>query len=104
MLVIVTERTRDIGLRKALGAKKKVIITQFLTEAIILTFTGGVIGILIGICASFLISKLTNSLFVLAPSSIVQAFATSAAIGILFGWYPARPAASLQPIEALRYE
>jgi putative ABC transport system permease protein len=104
MLVTVTERIREIGLRKALGAKKKVIITQFLIEAIILTFIGGVIGIGIGILASFLFSFFTGTLFVVSPSSILLAFAVSAGIGVLFGWYPARRAANLQPIEALRYE
>lgn len=104
MLVTVTERIREIGLRKALGAKKKVIIAQFLIEAIILTFIGGVIGIGLGILASFLFSTFTGSLFVIAPTSILLAFVVSVGIGILFGWYPARRAANLQPIEALRYE
>jgi putative ABC transport system permease protein len=104
MLVTVTERTREIGLRKALGAKKRVIITQFLTESILLTFTGGIIGVLGGIGASYFITNLINMPFVLSPSSILLAFVVSAGIGILFGWYPARRAANLQPIEALRYE
>jgi putative ABC transport system permease protein len=104
MLVTVTERTREIGLRKALGAKKHTIITQFLTESVILTFTGGIIGIAGGIATSFVIAKFTGSLFVIAPESIGLAFVVSAAIGILFGWYPARRASNLQPIEALRYE
>jgi putative ABC transport system permease protein len=104
MLVTVTERTREIGLRKALGAKKHTIITQFLTESVILTFTGGIIGIAGGIATSFAIAKFTSSLFVIAPESIGLAFIVSAAIGILFGWYPARRASNLQPIEALRYE
>lgn len=104
MLVTVTERTREIGLRKALGAKKNTIVTQFLIESIILTFVGGIIGIGVGVLASYLISVFTGSGFVVSANSILLAFAVSAGIGILFGWYPARRAANLQPIEALRYE
>ncbi len=104
MLVSVTERTREIGLRKALGAKKKIIVTQFLIEAILLTFIGGVVGILLGIGASYVYSLFTGSLFVVSFQAILLAFVVSAGIGILFGWYPASRAASLQPIEALRYE
>lgn len=104
MLVTVTERTREIGLRKALGAKKKVIIAQFLIESIILTFVGGLIGIGVGIFASYIITRFTNSPFVISFNSILLAFAVSAGIGIVFGWYPAKRAANLQPIEALRYE
>lgn len=104
MLVTVTERTREIGLRKALGAKKQVIITQFLLEAIILTFTGGIVGIFLGIVASYVYSKVTGSVFFISIPSVLLAFVVSAGIGVLFGWYPARKAAELQPIEALRYE
>ncbi len=104
MLVTVTERTREIGLRKALGAKKKTIVQQFLIESIILTFTGGVIGIMLGILISYVASKLLSMAFVVSASSIALAFGVSAAIGIVFGWYPARRASELQPIEALRYE
>lgn len=104
MLVTVTERTREIGLRKALGAKRKDIITQFLVESIILTFVGGIIGILAGIVASYVITQFTGSAFAISLNSILLAFVVSAGIGILFGWYPARRAAHLQPIEALRYE
>ncbi len=104
MLVTVTERTREIGLRKALGAKRKTIITQFLTESIILTFGGGIIGIILGIALSYSYSVFNSSVFTISFSSVMLAFLVSVGIGILFGWYPARKAASLQPIEALRYE
>lgn len=104
MLVTVTERTREIGLRKALGAKKKIIVTQFLIETIILTFFGGIIGMVIGILASLVISTIIGLPFTISLPAIALAIGVSGAIGILFGWYPAQKAANLQPIEALRYE
>lgn len=104
MLMSVTERTREIGLRKALGAKKKTIISQFLIESIILTFSGGIVGIAFGIAGFYLYAKMNSSTFTVSSGSVLLAFAVSAGIGVLFGWYPARKAANLQPIEALRYE
>lgn len=104
MLVTVTERTREIGLRKALGAKKNLIVTQFLTEAIFLTAIGGVVGMLVGIGISFVLSKILGMPFTISPSSVLLAIGVSGGVGLLFGWYPARKASNLQPIEALRYE
>ncbi len=104
MLVTVTERTREIGLRKALGAKKKNIITQFLAEAIILTSIGGMTGMLFGIGVSLVLTKVMSLPFTISASSIVLAIGVSGIVGVLFGWYPAKKASDLQPIEALRYE
>jgi putative ABC transport system permease protein len=104
MLVTVTERTREIGLRQALGAKKNLIITQFLTEAVMLTIIGGMVGLVLGVGASYLLAKVLSMPFVFNPNSALLALGVSGAIGIIFGWYPARQAAKLQPIEALRYE
>lgn len=104
MLVTVTERTREVGLRKALGAKKKTIITQFLTEAIILTVLGGFLGMILGVLISFVLAKVMSLPFTISISSIALAIGVSGVIGIVFGWYSAKKASDLQPIEALRYE
>jgi len=104
MLVTVTERTREIGIRKALGAKRKTITTQFLVESIVLTLTGGVLGVLLGIGVSLIITKTMGLPSVISITSISLAVGVSCLIGIIFGWYPAHRASKLQPIEALRYE
>ncbi len=104
MLVTVIERTREIGLRKALGAKDKTVITQFLIESIILTIGGGIIGMILGITLSYFISMAISLPFTISLTSIILAIGVSGGIGILFGWYPAKKAADLSPIEALRYE
>ena len=104
MLVSVTERTREIGLRQAVGAKTRDILSQFLVEAVTLSLVGGVIGILIGLGASALISYFAQWSTQVSPLSILMAFMFSALVGVFFGYYPARKAALLDPIEALRYE
>lgn len=104
MLTTVTERTREIGLRKAIGAKSKDINFQFLTEAVMLTFAGGAFGIVFGWLISFLVSYFAGIATSISMFSILLAFGVSAGIGILFGYYPARRASRLNPIEALRYE
>jgi putative ABC transport system permease protein len=104
MLVSVTERTREIGIRLAVGARGRDILWQFLVEALAMSFAGGLLGIFLGIGASAMLSKFQGWSVQVAPWSIAVAFAFSAATGIFFGWYPARKAAGLNPIDALRYE
>ena len=104
MLTTVTERTREIGLRKSVGAKKGDISMQFLSESVMLTFLGGAIGIVLGFAASLAISHLANMPTSFSYSSVILVFGVSALIGIVFGYYPARRAANLSPIVALRYE
>jgi putative ABC transport system permease protein len=104
MLVSVTERTREIGVRKALGATRTNILLQFLIEALVLCITGGTIGILLGVGAAVGLSKLMHWNTLISPASIAIAFGFSAGVGLFFGIWPARKAASLDPIVALRYE
>jgi putative ABC transport system permease protein len=104
MLVSVTERTREIGVRLAVGAKAADILRQFLAEAVALSLVGGLAGIALGITVSEVITKSLGWPVLITTASIAVAFAFSAAVGVFFGWYPARKAANLDPIEALRYE
>jgi len=104
MLVSVSERTKEIGLRQAVGAKTRDILSQFLVEAVTLSIVGGAIGIALGITASMLISYFAQWSTVVSPGSIVVAFLFSALVGVFFGFYPARKAAYMDPIEALHYE
>jgi putative ABC transport system permease protein len=104
MLVSVTERTREIGLRRAVGARQRDILAQFLTEAVTLCLLGGLIGVAVGVGASLAIAEIAGWRVLLGPMPIAIAVGFAAAIGVFFGWYPARKAASLDPIEALRYE
>ena len=104
MLATVTERTREIGIRRALGAKKKDIITQFLVETVVLSVGGGLIGVVVGVLTPLLVSQLTDMKTIVTPMSVLISFSISGAVGIVFGIYPASRAAALDPIEALRHE
>ena len=104
MLVSVTERTREIGVRKALGATYNVIVTQFLIEAVVISLMGGIIGIILGVGSSKLIGMASGLSTVISIPTIIMSFAFSMAIGLVFGIYPARKAAKLNPIDALHYE
>ena len=104
MLVSVTERTREIGLRMAIGARSRDIMIQFVIEAVALSLIGGLIGIVLGIGGSAVVARLADWPMLIGPESIVMAVSFSAAVGVFFGYYPARKAARLDPIEALRHE
>jgi len=104
MLVSVTERTREIGIRMAIGAREKDILMQFLLEAIIISVVGCFIGLLLGIGGALLTNALTGTMVIISGSSVIVAFSVAATVGIFFGFYPARKAARLDPIEALRYQ
>jgi putative ABC transport system permease protein len=104
MLISVTERTREIGLRMAVGARRRDILTQFLIEAVTLSLVGGVLGIVMGLGGSHAISYFAEWRTPIALDAVLVAFGFAAAVGILFGLYPARKAGRLDPVEALRYE
>ena len=104
MLVSVTERTREIGIRMAIGARSGVIRRQFLIESITLSLVGGVIGVFFGIATSITISRTLGWPTLISPLSVMIAVVFSVVVGVAFGYYPARKAAALDPIEALRYE
>ena len=104
MYVSVTERTREIGLRMSVGARGIDILNQFLIEAILLSVTGGIIGVLLGVGVSYGINALAKWPIYIQPWSIVMSFAVCTLTGVFFGWYPAKKAARLDPIEAIRYE
>jgi putative ABC transport system permease protein len=104
MLVSVTERTKEIGLRQSVGAKTGDILAQFLVEAVTLSILGGLIGVVIGVLSSVGITYFWDTPTVVSSTSIVLSVAVTALVGVFFGYYPARKAAYLDPIEALRYE
>lgn len=104
MYVSVTERTREIGLRMSVGARGIDILHQFLIEAILLSFTGGIIGVVLGVGASYLVKVLAHWPIYIQLWSIIMSFAVCTFTGVFFGWYPAKKAAQLDPIEAIRYE
>ncbi len=104
MLVSVTERTREIGIRLAVGARQRDILTQFLLEALLISVAGCLIGLMLGIGGALLTNAITDMVIVISGSSVLVAFAVAAGVGVFFGFYPARKAAALDPIEALRYQ
>jgi len=104
MLVSVSERTKEIGLRKAIGATRRAVLLQFLIEAVIVSILGGLIGIIVGSASALLLAKFSGWAVFISPVSVGLAFGFSAGVGIIFGFWPAKKASELSPIEALRYE
>ncbi len=104
MLVSVTERTREIGLRRAVGARRRDILTQFLIEAVAVSLTGGVIGIAVGVVGTWAIGHFAGWLAPVQARAVIPAFLFAGAVGVFFGFYPARKASRLNPMDALRYE
>ena len=104
MLVSVTERTREIGIRLAIGALEREVLMQFLVEAVVLSLFGGLFGIVLGLCAAAIGAFMMGMPFIFNPGIVAVAFLFSGAVGVVFGYFPARKAARLDPIEALRHE
>lgn len=104
MYVSVTERTREIGLRMSIGARGRDILSQFLIESVIISVTGGIIGVILGCGAAFLVKAILNWPISIQFYSVVLSFVVCTVTGIFFGWYPAKKASNLDPIEAIRYE
>jgi putative ABC transport system permease protein len=104
MLASVTERTREIGIRRALGAKKHDIVVQFLVETVVLSTSGGLFGIFLGVAIPYIVEATSGMKTIVTPYSIALSFGISAAVGVIFGIYPAARAAAMDPIEALRRE
>jgi putative ABC transport system permease protein len=104
MLVSVTERTREIGIRRAIGARRRDILLQFLIEAAFLSLAGGALGVMIGMVTASMVSQLAKWPTLIQPSAVALAFGFASVIGLFFGYYPALRAARLDPVEALRYE
>jgi putative ABC transport system permease protein len=104
MLVSVTERTREIGIRMAIGARRRDILLQFLFEAVMISLAGSLIGVVLGIACAYFFSRFNDALVVVTLSSVLLAFGVAVAVGVFFGFYPARKAANLKPIEALRFQ
>lgn len=104
MLVSVTERTREIGIRRAVGARGADVLTQFLVESVVMSLFGGLIGLGLGFAGALFLGRVTGWSMAVPPEAVLIAVGFSAAVGVFFGFYPARKAARLNPVEALRYE
>jgi putative ABC transport system permease protein len=104
MLLSVTERTREIGVRRAVGARARDVRSQFVLEAVTLSMTGGLIGVCLGVAVAVGLSRYLRWSTTISPAAVIVSVAVAAAVGIFFGWYPARQAARLDPIRSLRYE
>jgi putative ABC transport system permease protein len=104
MFASVMERIKEIGTRLAIGAQKKDIVVQFLAEAVLISVSGGLLGVIIGIVSSYLITRFADILTIVTPMSVALAFVVSASVGVIFGYSPAKRASEKDPIESLRYE